>query len=471
MTENTKSLVLLIEDQPIFALTCQAILRNEAILITHVKTGEAAITFLKKNLPHVILLDLGLPDMNGMEILRYVKKQKLGSPVIVITAQNDIGVVVEAMRCGAFDFLEKPFEQNRLIVTLRNALQQQSLSKQVNLYKQRLYRERYYGFIGASEPMQTIYRIIDNVATSKASVFITGESGTGKELCAEAIHQGSQRQEQPFITINCAAIPSNLMESELFGHVKGAFTSADRDREGAASAANGGTLFLDEIGDLDLNLQSKLLRFIQTGTIQKVGSSKSEKVDIRFICATNREPLAEIESDNFREDLYYRLNVIPIHLPPLRKREDDVLFIARELLMRYAEREKKLFVNFAPEVETVLKRYNWPGNVRQLDNVIQNMVVLNNGAVVTLEMLPPPLDLFLSKENLESQSVFEPSNPPDLANIMNLPFRIRPLWQIEKEAIEQTIDFCEGDIIKAASVLEIHSSTIYRKLRSWKEKL
>ena len=473
MTKDVHSIVLLVEDQQPFAVTCQALLKKEPVTLTHVKTGKGALDFLEETIPSAILLDLGLPDMNGMEILKHVTKQKLGIPVIVMTAQNAVNIVVEAMRCGAFDFLEKPFQHNRLLVTLRNALHQQKLYKQVNFYQEKLYRKQYHRFIGACEAMQTIYRIIDNVATSKASVFITGESGTGKELCAEAIHKESQRKNQSFIPLNCAAIPPNLIESELFGHIKGAFTGADKAREGAASLANGGTLFLDEIGELDLNLQSKLLRFIQTGMIQKVGSDYLEKVDIRFICATNREPEADIESGYFREDLYYRLNVIPIKLPPLHKRGDDVLLIAEYFLKHYAKEENKSFVKFTLETENILKCYNWPGNIRQLQNVIQNIVVLNDGFEVTPEILPLPLSklsIIPLNERCSQLLKVQSAQSQSKAKVEKYTFKIRPFWQIEKEAIEQTLDFCEGDIVKAAALLEIHSSTIYRKKRIWKEK-
>jgi two-component system repressor protein LuxO len=315
----------------------------------------------------------------------------------------------------------------------------------------------YYRFIGTSKPMQTIYQIIDNVATSKVSVFITGESGTGKELCAEAIHKKSKRKDKPFVVLNCTAIPKDLMESELFGHVKGAFTGADKNRLGAASLADGGTLFLDEIGDLDLNLQAKLLRFVQTSTFQKVGSSQLKKVDIRFICATHHDPITAIKAGRFREDLYYRLNVISIKLPALRQREDDVLLLAKHFLMRYTKYENKSFVNFAPETEEILKNYDWPGNVRQLQNVIHNIVVLNDAETVMPEMLLSIL------ENYQTELL------PSLETPSQSSVKILPLWQAEKKLIEQAIELCGGNIAKAAFMLEIDASTIYRKRRKWKK--
>jgi two-component system, repressor protein LuxO len=472
--------VLLVEDDIVVATTYQLFLAKEPINLISINTGAGVLMHLQESIPDVILLDLGLPDMNGMEILKHIQQERINSAVIVITAQNSIDVVVESMRCGALDFLEKPFQANRLIITLRNALRQQNLNQLVDFYKKSNQRYKYHKITGGSKPMQAVYNTIESVAQSKAPVFITGESGTGKELCAEAIHEESQRKDEAFIAINCAAIPKDLMESEIFGHVKGAFTGADKARAGAATLANGGTLFLDEIGDMDMGLQRKLLRFIQTETFQKVGTSHSEQVDIRFICATHRDPLAEIQAGRFREDLYYRLNVISIKLPALRERENDVLLIARQFLTSYAKEENKSFVNFSQETETILKAYQWPGNVRQLLNVIRHIVVLNEGEVVTPNMLPSPLtDLQtrnlspkVSKEDFFKPNLLDERKPRDLSvskRLINSPLEIRPLWESEKALIEEAIEICGGDIPKAALFLEINASTIYRKRRKWKK--
>ena len=246
--------------------------------------------------PHAVLLDLKLPDMDGMEVLRRLRSDGINCPVIVITAHGSLTVAVEAMRDGASDFIVKPFSADRLKVTLSNLLEKQDLEQIVQTYQETIDRRSFEGFIGSSLGMQAVYRIIEGAAASKATVFVTGESGTGKELCAQAIHNRSPRRNKPFIALNCAAIPKDLIESEIFGHVKGAFTGAVATRDGAASQANGGTLFLDEICEMDPNLQSKLLRFIQTGTLQKVGSNKPETVDIRFVCATNKNPLDEVKA-------------------------------------------------------------------------------------------------------------------------------------------------------------------------------
>jgi two-component system repressor protein LuxO len=324
-------------------------------------------------------------------------------------------------------------------------------------------RERYCGFIGGSLKMQTVYRIIDSAAPSNATVFITGESGTGKEVCAEAIHSRSPRRDGPFIALNCGAIPRELMESEIFGHVKGAFTGAARERVGAAGQADGGTLFLDEIAEMDLDLQTKLLRFVQTGTFQKVGGTRLERVDVRFVCATNRDPLKEVAEGRFREDLYYRLHVIPIPLPSLRERSEDILLLARHFLTKFAGEETKGFRDMDADVEAVFLGYDWPGNVRQLQNVIRNMVVLHNGERLTAEMLPPPL-------NALSQNATTRAVPTPVARAEAVPSGsgpLKPLWLVEKEAIERAIDHCGGNVPRAAALLEVSPSTIYRKRQAW----
>ena len=348
----SSSSILLVEDTPSLARLYDQYLEGEDLTVKAVGTGKEALTELSENPPEVVLLDLKLPDMDGLDILKEIRSRELPCEVVVITAHGSINVAVEAMRAGAHDFLVKPFNADRLLVTVRNAIKHRSLSAIVEKIKGSA-RDSYFGFIGSSLAMQALYRTIDATAASKATVFITGESGSGKEIAAEAIHRQSPRKKGPFIVINCGAIPKDLMESEIFGHVKGAFTGAHVDREGAASRASGGTLFLDEICEMDLALQTKLLRFVQTGTFQKVGGSKTEKVDARFVCATNRDPLAEVEEGNFREDLYYRLHVIPIHLPPLRERDGDVIEIARHFLTEYAAEEGKAFKKFDNAVEQV----------------------------------------------------------------------------------------------------------------------
>ncbi len=459
---QSTSRILLVEDTLSLAVVYQQYLRQEGYEVVMADCGQQALEILQSQNVHLILLDLELPDMDGMTILRQVTEQQLPCAVVVITAHGSADIAVEAMRCGAFDFLTKPFDSKRLCATARNALQHQQLSSLVAHYKENFERNSFAGFIGASMPMQAVYRIIESAAPSKATVFITGESGTGKEVCAEAIHKSSPRREHPFVALNCAAIPHDLMESEIFGHVKGSFTGAVGDRKGAASLADGGTLFLDEICEMDLDLQSKLLRFIQTGSFQKVGSGKMESVDVRFVCATNRDPLAEVKAGRFREDLYYRLHVIPLTLPPLRERGEDILLLARELLSRYAREEGRRFTDFSPEAVRLLLDYPWPGNVRELQNVIRNTVVLNDGERVEVTMLPPPL-------SNRGAIQMPPADNPIAVTAEAQPQPVRPLWIVEKEAIEHAIRQCDGNIPKAAALLEISPSTIYRKKQAWED--
>jgi two-component system repressor protein LuxO len=312
--------------------------------------------------------------------------------------------------------------------------------------------------------MQSLYSTIESAAVSKATVFITGESGTGKELCAEAIHHNSPRQEQAFIPINCAAIPGELMESEIFGHVKGAFTGAHSTRVGAAQRANNGTLFLDEICEMDLSLQTKLLRFIQTGTFSKVGSDSFENVDIRIICATNRDPMEEVSAGRFREDLYYRLHVIPMQIPPLRERGRDILLIAHQFLKDFSREESKHFSGFAPMSENMLKSYEWPGNVRELQNVIRNIVVMHRGELVTPDMLPKNIRL-RSVGKTPSDAVTKDKSVASSHMLDSA--EIQPLWRVEKDAIHTAIEVCQGNVPKAAALLEVSPSTLYRKIKQW----
>jgi len=461
--------LLIIEDSPTLSAVYQSYLKNEPYMVNILDNGQEALEAIKTDPPHLLLLDLNLPDIDGMEVLKYIDAHKLPIVVVILTAHGSVDIAVNAMRYGAFDFIAKPVEAKRLQITLRNASKNLELSQIADLFKEKYERKTYCDFIGSSPAMQSVYHIIENAAPSNATVFITGESGTGKELCAQAIHQKSRRSNESFVALNCAAIPKELMESEIFGHTKGAFTGAVKERNGAAYLANGGTLFLDELCEMDLELQSKILRFIQTGTFQKVGSSKEEKVDVRFVCATNRDPLQEMKEGRFREDLYYRLHVIPIQLPPLRERGNDILTIAKKLLLTISNEEDKGFKKFSKDVESILLNYNWPGNVRQLENVIRNLVVLNTDEIVTKKMLPPLVgtqakvvtkdnNMALPEEAIEKQPIEYDGNN-----------EITPLWLVEKRAIEESIKLCDGNIPKAAALLEVSPSTIYRKKQTWEE--
>jgi len=477
MTRQKTSRILLVEDTPTLARSYIQFLRDEPYEIQHVELGRDALIALEKQRPDAILLDLRLPDMDGMEILRHVSDAELGIPVIVITAHGSVQTAVTAMQLGSADFIIKPFSADRLKVTLKNVLETNKLREIVDTYRTEIDVGGFEGFVGSSLVMQAVYRIIQAAAGSKATVFVTGESGTGKEVCAEAIKNCSPRRNGPFIAINCAAIPHDLMESEIFGHVKGAFTGALGEREGAAHMANGGTLFLDEVCEMDLDLQAKLLRFIQTETFRKVGGSNTEKVDVRLVCATNRDPMDEVKAGRFREDLYYRLHVIPLHLPPLRDRDDDILKIADMFLKMYAEREGRAFRRFEPAAAAVLMSYEWPGNVRELQNIVQNIVVLNDGDTVTREMLPGPLATLEPTAGVPLPPTAEPddqgaapvSSPVAKPSVQTLSEEIRPLSIVEREYIEHAIGRCDGNVRTAAALLGIAPQTIYRKRTSWEE--
>ncbi|MBE9604485.1 sigma-54-dependent Fis family transcriptional regulator [Acetobacteraceae bacterium H6797] len=460
--------ILLVEDTPTQAEVAKAMLRDIGA-VRHAETASAALALAAEWQPDAILVDIELPDFSGFELMRRLRAEGVDAAMIVLTAHGSVNMAVEAMREGAVDFLVKPYAKARLAVTLQNAIEKRALASELRSVKAQLSRERFFGFIGASPAMQAVYRTIESVAPSKANVFITGESGTGKELAAEAVHKASPRARGPFIALNCGAIPRDLLESEIFGHVKGAFTGATENRIGAAKAADGGTLFLDEIGEMPVEMQVKLLRFVQTGGFTPVGGTRNEKVDVRFVCATNRDPLEEVQAGRFREDLYYRLYVIPIELPPLRERGEDVLAIARQVLAQFTREEGKAFQGFTPDAEAALLAYPWPGNVRQLQNVMRNIVVLHQGEAVTAAMLPPALLRSPGgRPAAEAVPVPEPAPPPPPAPVMAAEPEVIPLWQAEKRlilaALKQTCD----DVPRAAAMLEVNPSTIYRKLQAWR---
>lgn len=456
--------ILLVEDNLPLAHTYEEYLKGVDYHVTLVSTGAEAQTALRTTAFDAAILDVQLPDMSGIDILRWIKQEQPDLPSVIITAHGSINVAVEAMREGAFDFIVKPFPAARLRVTLKNALDHRELTQEVKQLRGVLSPDSFYDFIGQSTEMQTIYRTIEAVSASKASIFITGESGTGKELAASALHKASPRHAKPFIALNCGAIPHDLLESHIFGHVKGAFTGAVNDHIGAGKAADGGTLFLDEIGEMPLDLQVKLLRFLQTSEIQPVGNTKTEKVDVRIIAATNRDPLSEVKAGRFREDLYYRLHVVPLAMPPLRDRENDVILLARHFLHKFATEEHKEFQDLAHETMELFRGYSWPGNVRQLENLMRNIVVLQDGLLVHPTMIPEAVRAEMG--TVTPQPDFAPTTTvlsPVTAGTVS------PLWQIEKAAIMAALEATGKDVPRAAALLEVSPSTLYRKLQSWKE--
>lgn len=409
----------------------------------------------------LILLDLQLPDGDGLEFLHTLLRVSPNSTVIIITADASINRAIEAMRIGAADYLVKPIQQARLRTTVSNAMERSRLRRAVSdITGQNKKSDVFHGFVGSSAPMKVVYQTIDNVAPSKATVLITGESGTGKEVCARALHNAGNRAHGPFIAVNCGAIPKDLIESELFGHMKGSFTGAISDRPGAVRSAHGGTLFLDEIGEMAPDSQTKLLRFLHSSRVTPVGSTKAETVDIRVVCATNRDPAADVAAGRFREDLFYRLNVIPIHMPPLRDRGGDIVEIARAFLHRFGREEGRQFEDFSAEAVSALLAYHWPGNVRELQNVVRRVAVMCDGGIVQAIDLP----IALTANNIAAQRDCSDTETA----VGDAPILIgKPLREIERTAIEATIAACNGSIPKAARILGVSPSTIYRKQEGW----
>ncbi len=486
--QNGSATILLVEDSPALSRVYEEFLRVDGHNVQKAASVATAIAMLNDHTPEAVILDLQLPDASGIEVLKHIRKKAMNTAVMVVTANGSVNAAVEAMREGAFDFLVKPVSAERLIFTVRNALERLRLNVIVQTYREKIDRQGFCGFLGSSLPMQAVYRTIESAAGSKASIFVTGESGTGKEVCAEAIHQSSDRAAKPFVAINCAAIPADLMESEIFGHVKGAFTGATADRPGAARRADGGTLFLDEICEMPLDLQVKLLRFIQTGTVSPVGGQRTENVDVRFVCATNRDPADEVRAGRFREDLFYRLHVIPISLPPLRERGTDILSLSQHFLEQFTLEERRRFREFDRAATRGLQAYDWPGNVRQLQNVVRRIVVLNDNETVSAEMLSEALEI--QDPNLGEITPLIELSQPDETGLSDSPNRpvtsipatigahsvshgigarrpVRPLAQVERDAIEAALSASANNVTRAAALLEISPSTIYRKMARW----
>lgn len=396
------SKILIIEDEGSQRMLLREFLEERGYTVDEAETGEEGIKKVKKKAFDVVLIDIRLPDISGIEVLKEIRKINLEIKAIMITAFQDVKLVVESLKNGAFNYLVKPINLEELLINIRKAQENLRLEREVKVLRTIVRPERLKGIVAESYAMKQVADIAIRVAGSSSTVLITGESGTGKELIARLIHEKSQRKNGPFVAVNLAAIPESLIESELFGYEKGAFTGADREKPGLIERAHGGTLFLDEIGELPLPLQVKLLRVIEEKEIQRLGGLKPKKVDFRLLTATNRDLEEMVKAGTFRDDLFYRINVIHIHIPPLRERKEDIPYLLEHFLKIYSAREAKKIKGFTREAYELLLRYHYPGNVRELENIVERAVVLSQGEYITTEELP----LSLRKEIFPQEQEF-----------------------------------------------------------------
>ncbi|HOP86333.1 MAG TPA: sigma-54 dependent transcriptional regulator [Syntrophorhabdaceae bacterium] len=455
MMINNSGNILLVEDDNNQRDIIRTILEKEGYYVEDADTGKKALDLLKSNTFDVVLTDLRLPDIDGTDILKEVKNQNKISQVIIITAFGSIPSAVEATKLGAFYYLEKPFEKDQLLLVIKNAMSQVRLLKDNIMLKDQLTSKfQLDNIVGAHKRMEELYKIVKRIAPTNSTVIIYGESGTGKELFAKSIHYNSPRKNKPFFAINCAAIPETLLESELFGYEKGAFTGALTRHIGLFEQANGSTLFLDEIGDLTLGTQAKLLRAIQEKEIRRLGGNETIKLDVRIIAATNKKLDEEIKKGNFREDLYYRLNVIAFSIPPLRERITDIPLLAEHFLKKLndSEKVKKTLSNDALKL---LMGYSWPGNVRQLESIIERAYVMCDGPIIDIEHIP---------EEVKQVSLKK------LSHEINIPDEGIDFEAVEKELIKKAYIKAEGKVSVAARLLNMSYDRLWFKLKKMKEK-
>jgi two-component system, NtrC family, nitrogen regulation response regulator NtrX len=368
--------ILVIDDERPIRSALREILEFEKFKVDEAEDGLAGVSLIQKNTYDVILCDIKMPKMDGIEVLGKIMSLGIDAPVVMISGHGTVETAVDAIKRGAFDFIQKPLDLNRILVTIRNAMEKSDLVQETKVLKRKVHKALANEIVGESAPIQQIKEMIDKVAPSDARVMITGANGSGKELVARQLHEKSERSKCPFIEVNCAAIPSELIESELFGHEKGAFTSAHKMRQGKFEQADGGTIFLDEIGDMSLSAQAKVLRVLQEHKITRVGSDKDIKVNVRVLAATNKDLRKEIDENNFREDLYHRLNVIPIHVPSLNDRKDDIPLLVEHFLNSICEDQGIPLVPIKSDAIAELQKVDWTGNIRELRNVVERLVIL-----------------------------------------------------------------------------------------------
>ena len=447
--------ILVVDDEPTMADSLKQNLIEEGYSVDTAATGAEAIELFDQGGHHVAICDLQLPDLDGLDVVRHIKDAKPLTEVIVLTGHGSGPRAFEASKAGAFDFVEKDdnFEFETLLRRIQNALKQRELlTENANMRRQLSTRAEYFNIIGSSKPMQTIYETIEAVAKSDANVLIVGESGTGKELIANAIHYNSLRARKPFIKVNCAALPKELIESELFGHTKGAFTGAHADKEGLVQHAAGGSLMLDEIAEMPFELQPKLLRVLQERSYRKIGSEKTYAVDFRLISSTNRPPADAIRDGVLRDDLFYRISTITIHVPPLRDRSEDIQLLTDHFLHEYAQKYERAIGGVSPAAYQRLFGHLWPGNVRELQNVIERAVLLAKGNRV--EPVDLPFDNGSLPEGSPAGAAWDV--PPNMT-----------LEDIERLVIEKTLQRTGGNKQAAANLLGIYRPRLYSKIRKY----
>ena len=442
--------VLIVDDDVSLRRVLEYNLHEEGYEVLTAGSGEEGMRLFEEQGPALIVTDLKMPGMGGFQLLKQVKEKSPETVVVVITAFGAVETAVEAMKLGAYDFITKPFNRDALKLTVRKALDMLGLSRENRRLKEELSeREAYRNIVGISRRMEEVFRIISRVADTDATVLVTGESGTGKELVARAVHGQSSRRNGPFIAINCAAIPRDLLESELFGHVKGAFTGAVKDKAGKFQQAEGGTLFLDEVGELPVDLQSKLLRALQEREVQPVGGSSVQKLDVRVVAATNADLEEAIADGRFREDLFYRLSVIPVHLPPLRERKEDIPLLVRHFAAKHGGEG----VTFAPATLEAMAGYGWPGNVRELENTVERMLIMRNGDTIPPEEVPEKVRNFRS--------------PQRECPVINLPDEGYSLEQLEREIVVEALERNNWNQSSAARFLRIPRHTLIYRMEKY----
>jgi DNA-binding NtrC family response regulator len=445
--------ILIVDDQEMLRDSLAATLAREGHEVVAAGDGAAALSRLESTRIDLLLTDLRMPKMNGIELLAEAKKRRPDLPIVLMTAFATVQTAVEAMKLGAYDYIQKPFEADELKLLVERTLEHSRLKLENAALRQMAEVNAPRPLIGSSAVMAEVKRRIELVAKSSATVLVRGESGTGKEVVARAIHAASDRRDKPFLAVNCAALSENLLESELFGHEKGAFTGADRLRRGRFELADGGTLLLDEISEIAPGLQAKLLRVLQENTFERVGSSITQQIDVRVIATSNRNLEQAVADGKFRQDLFYRLNVVPIELPPLRQRTEDIPELCRHFLHQVARREQNAFRHIEPDAVRLLQRYAWPGNVRELQNILERAVVLESDpGCIRVDTIRPWLNLDAA---------------PDASSVDALSGK--PLADIERQVILSTLQRFKGHRVKTAHALGIGVRTLGIKLKRWRE--